>query len=436
VRLHLSAAACAVLIISSACAMGGPGPSAPNPLHIGVDLPLTGPEGPAGVPALNGVQFYVQQHPRLDGFDVSIVSADDAGGGTPSPQLGAANVQRFIADPALVAVIGPFDSTVARAEIPVANAAALGLVSPASSSTCLTRDEFLPAGLNPLRTPIACKDAGLASASELRPAHVNNFFRLAPADVLQGPAAADYAFKNLHILRAAVVSDHEAYGQAMAAAFTSRFEKLGGSIVGSLDFDPNKDSDATAFLKSMKADGAQAVYFGGDTAGKGCLIRAQMQGIFDAGEVTPYLGSDGIAEDPACIQDAGGNAAGIFATVPGVDPGSQPGASETLAAFRLAFGETADYGRYTLIAYDATALLYAAIDRAINASGGRLPVRGNVVSQLSVTSGFAGATGTIGFDAFGDTSQRVVSLYEPVSGATPAAWKLAGSIDYSGALPY
>ena len=429
------ATACTTVVMFSGCVPGGSAVPPANPIHIGVDLPLTGPEGPAGLPALNGIRFFVRQHPQLDGFNVSIVSSDDAGGGPPSPELGAANLRAFVADPALLGVIGPFDSAVARAEIPVANAAALAMVSPAAGSTCLTREDYLPAELNPRHSAIACQDAGLPPASELRPTHVNNFFRLAPADDLQGPAAADYAVKTLHVLRAAVVSDHEAYGQALAAGFTSRFEKLGGSVVGSLDFDPKGSTDATAFLRSAKADGAAAVYFGGVTAGKGCVIRSQMEGIFDLGEATPYLGSDGIAKDPACVRDASANASGIYATVPGVDTSAQASAEPILAAFKLAFGRTGDYGRYTLVAYDATAVLYAAIDRAIKAGAG-LPQRGNVVSQLSVTSGFAGATGKIGFDPYGDTDQRLVSVYEAAVSAPDGAWRLAGTVDYSGALPY
>ncbi|MGH7764036.1 MAG: branched-chain amino acid ABC transporter substrate-binding protein [Candidatus Dormibacteraceae bacterium] len=423
------------MIVTSACTIGASG-AAVEPLHIGVDLPLTGPEARAALPALNGIHFFVQQHPRLDGFDVSIESLDDARMGPPRPDVGAANISSFIKDPALVAVIGPFDSSVARKEIPVANAAGLALISPSTSNPCLTKDTFLPAGLDPTGQAIACKDAGLPSASELRPTHVNNFFRLAPTDDLQGPAAADFAVKNLHLIRAAVISDDEAYGEALADGFTARFQKLGGSVVGRLDFNPATDSDATTFLKRVKADGAQAVYFGGATSGKGCVIRAEMKGIFDGGEASPYLGSDGIAEDPVCIRDAAGNAAGVYATVPAVDAASLPAAAKTIAAFKSAFGRTSDYGPYTMVAYDATAVLYAAIDRAIRAAGGQLPVRGNVVSQLSVTSRFAGTTGTIGFDSLGDTTGRVISVVEP-SGNDPASpWKLSGILDYSVALPY
>jgi branched-chain amino acid transport system substrate-binding protein len=401
-----------------------------------VDLPLTGPEALAAQPALNGIRFFVEQHPTLDGFAVSIDSADDAGGGAPNPQLGALNVASFIRDPALVAVIGPFDSPVARKEIPVANAAALAMVSPSASSPCLTKDMFLPARLDPTGTAITCQDAGLPSASDLRPTHVNNFFRLAPTDDLQGPAAADYAFKTLHVLRAAVISDHEAYGQALAAGFTERFLRLGGSVVGRADLDPKTAGDAGSFLTSMKAAGASAVYFGGSTSGNGCAIRAQMKGMFEAGTATPFLGADGIADDPACVTAAAGNAAGIFATVPAVDARSLPAAGSTLTAFRGAFGRPADYGPFTMVAYDATAVLYAALDRAIRASGGQLPVRGNVISQLSATSGFAATTGTIGFDAAGDTTNRVFSITTPPSADAAGPWTLAGVVDYSAGLPY
>ena len=52
-------------------------------------------------------------------------------------------------------MIGPFDSAVARLEIPIANAAGLAMVSPATSNPCLTRNVFTPALLNPARTEIS-----------------------------------------------------------------------------------------------------------------------------------------------------------------------------------------------------------------------------------------------------------------------------------------
>lgn len=419
-----------------ACDAGGPAVQSRGILHIGVDLPLTGLEGRAATQALNGVRFFVQQHPTVSGFALALSVADDAQGGSPSPQLGAANLRRLLADPTLISMIGPFDSSVARTEIPIANAAALAMVSPTTSSPCLTKDVYLPAGLNPARIAITCKVAGFPSASELRPSHVNNFFRLSTTDELQGPAAADYAYKTLHVLRAAVLSDHEAYGQALADAFTARFVKLGGSVVGHIDVDPAATPDLVSFFKRVKTDGARAIYFGGATSNGVCKARAQMAAVFVAGEATPFLGGDAIAQDPVCIQDAGANVAGIYATVPAVDAGSRLTAAPTIAAFRVAFGNTTDYGPFTLAGFDAAAVVYAAISRAIQAAGGLQPVRGNVISQLSVTANFGGELGMFGFDPAGDTTDRVVSLYEP-GGSNPALpWKLVDAIDYSAALPY
>jgi len=423
------------VLSSAACAGSGPAAPPGPALHLGVDLPLTGGEARGAVPALNGVRFFVQTHPTLDGFSVRLKTADDASGGAPNPNRGAANVLRFLADPNLVAMIGPFDAAVARLEIPIANAAGLAMVTPATSNPCLTRNVFTPALLNPGRTEISCKAAGLPSAADLRPAHTNNFFRLTTTDDLQGAAAADYAFHKLHLLRVAVISDHETYGQGLAYAFAARFTTVGGSIVGRFDIGP-KNRDATTFLSSAKAAGAQAVYYGGDTRPGGCEIRAEMRALFPAGDATPFLGGDGIAEDPACVAAAGANSSGIFASVPFVNADSRPGAASTIHDFKQSFGSSADYGPYTLLAYDATAVLYAALDRAIRGAGGRLPSRADVTHEVAQTSGLAGATGPLGFDGAGDTTNRTVSIFEAVGAYPRAPWKLVDAIDYSARLPY
>jgi branched-chain amino acid transport system substrate-binding protein len=424
-----------LLALASACVGLGAAPVNARYLRIGVDLPLTGGEAPAAIPALNGIRFYVEQHPTVDGFQVQLMPLDDATGGAPSPDVGAADVQRFVADSNVVAMLGPFDSAVARKEIPIANAARLAMVTPATSSACLTRDVFVPARLNPAFTPITCKAAGLPAASELRPEHVNNFFRLSATDELQGAAAADYAFGTLHIFRAAVISDGETYGQGLADAFSARLQRLGGQVVAHVDLDPTT-SDPTGFLNAAKAAGAEAVYYGGVAHSRSCAIRADMKGIFGAGEAAPLLAGDGLAQDPVCIADAGDNGLGIYATVPIVDADVMPVAAPTVRAFKAAHGNISDYGPYTIVAYDATAVLYSAIRRAIEAAAGGLPTRPEVVTQLASTTGYPGVTGFIGFDEAGDATNRQISMFESVGSDPRAPWRLAATIDYSGTLPY
>jgi branched-chain amino acid transport system substrate-binding protein len=418
-------------LLSSAC-LASPSPGQPHKtIRIGVDLPLSGAEARAAAPALYGMKFFVERHPTIDGFDVLLRTADDAG----DPNLGAANVRAFLTDPKVVAMLGPFDAAVARLEIPVANAADLAMVSPATSNPCLTRDIFTPARLNPARTAITCRQAGLPGASELRPNKTNNFFRLTTTDDLQGAAAADYAFRKLRILRAGVISDHEAYGQGLAYAFSARFTSLGGTVLGRFELDP-KNPSAAAFLKSMKDAGAQAIYYGGGTQAGGCGVRAQMAGVFPAGDAAPFLGGDGIAEDPACVSSAGANSAGMFATVPIVDASTRPAAAATIRDFKATFGNTADYGPYTVVAYDATAVLYAALEQAIKAAGGGIPDRAVITALVAETSGLAGATGNLGFDAAGDTMNRVVSVVEATGPDPRAPWKLVDAVDYSTRPPY
>jgi branched-chain amino acid transport system substrate-binding protein len=435
VRRGSPAFAAACLLLFGACGWGSsPAPAPKSAIHIGVDLPLSGGERRAALPALNGIKFFVQQHPTVAGFPVVIVPLDDTSGGRPSGNQGVTNIESFIADQNLVAVIGPFNAGVARKQIPVANAAGLAMISPATSNPCLTKDVFLPMQLSPSRNELTCKDTGLPSATELRPNLVNNFFRLSTTDTLQGPAAADYAFKTLDLLRVAVISDHEVYGQGLAAAFNARYQKLGGTVAGNLDVDIKAQPDVTAFLKSMKAAKARAIYFGGFD--RGCLVRAQMKTVFDSGDAVPFLGGDGIAHDPACTKDAGANAAGMFATVPIVNADTRVGAAAGIKAFKAAFSSASDYGPYTMLAYDATAVLYHAIELAIREAGGHPPSRGSVIKQLSATTDFAGSTGTIGFDKAGDTTNRVVTILEPAVSDLRGAWKFVDSVDYSGSLPY
>jgi branched-chain amino acid transport system substrate-binding protein len=435
--LKASAVACGALLLTlPACSTDNAGVASDRAITIGVDLPLTGAEGSAGIATLNGVRFFVQRHPVLDGFTISIDARDDPAGASQATARGLKNLESLIAQPRVLAVIGPFDSSVARAQIPIANRAHLALVSPGTSSRCLTKEPFLPALLNPARTAITCKAAGLPSPAELRPTGVNNFFRLSTTDELQGPAAADYATSQLHLQRVAVLTDGEAYGQGLADSFTARFIHLGGTVVAHLDLDPSKTIDATAFLQAAKNDRAQGVYYGGTSSNHACVLRSQMTSVFGADAAAPLLGGDGIALDPTCVGDAGAAATGIYATVPAADPLHVDSASPVIAAFRAQYGRPEDFGPATIPAYDATGVVYQALDRAIRASAGNMPARDSVVAVIAATTAYSGSTGVFGFDPAGDTTLRLVSIFKPASPDLDMGWTWLTTIDYSSALPY
>lgn len=427
-----TAIAMLALLTASACTGGATPSTEPDAVAIGVDLPLSGADGISGTATLHGIQYYVQKHPTVDGKEINLVIKDDAVKGTHNPERGAANVQALIATGGLLGIIGPLDSNVARAELPIANQASLALVSPSASDTCLTKDVFLPSSLNVTAKDITCSDASQLTAKELRPLPTNNFFRLATTDDYQGPAAADYAYKALHKLKVAVMSDGEVYGQALASGFSIRFVMDGGSVVDHADFNPAPPPDYTTFLKKAKADGAQAIYFGGVTSNGVCSARAGMKGIFDAS--APFLGGDGIAEDATCVSAAGAQAVGIYATVPAVNADSLPAALPTIGAFKSVFPGKTDYGAYTMAAYDATGLLVDAIHRAFAVLGGKFPTRVAVLAQVAATN-YPGVIGPIAFTPEGDITAKIVSVYEAQSSDPLAAWAFQGAIDYSTKAP-
>src|SRR5437899_2146251 len=132
----------AVLIVATfvafACGNTGGGTSSKGTIDIGSDLPTSGADASSGLPTQYGAAFAVSQKGTVKGFTLHFVPYDDAVNGKHEPRRGAQNVQQMISDTKLLGMVGPFNSGVAAAEIPVANQAPLALISPSNTNECLT----------------------------------------------------------------------------------------------------------------------------------------------------------------------------------------------------------------------------------------------------------------------------------------------------------
>ena len=73
---------------------------------------------------------------------------------------------------------------------------------------------------------------------------------------------------------------------------------------------------------------------------------------------------------------------------------------------------TADIGAYSANAYAAAMIEIAAIEKAIKANGGKMPTRADVLKNIAATNNFDTPIGKIGFDANGDTTAGILSLYK------------------------
>lgn len=414
--LSISTVLTAVALVAAACGGGGTGASTSAPagssgaaattaaasggeIIIASDLPTSGADASSGLPTQNGAAFAVSQLKTYKGITITFKPFDDTVNGVHDPQKGAQNVQQMLSDPKVLAMVGPFNSNVARAEIPIANNGPLAMMSPSNTNECLTQ------------TFPYCDPQPKA----LRPTGKNNYFRIAAPDTVQGPAMADYILKTLKLTKVAVFSDNETFGKGVADNFVKRLTAGGGTLTNRSDFDWKTTNDFKPFINDAKAKGAQAIYAGATSATKACIVRSQMAGILDV----PFTGPDGIGDDQ-CLKDAGSNTANMYFTNAAGDANQNPDAASTVAAFKQAYPKASDVGAYTFPAYDCAFILLDAIKRAIDANGGKVPSRQQVIDAVQATSGLKGTVGTYAFDANGDPKSATMAFWK--TKGTPAAW--------------
>ena len=358
-------------------------------IKIGVDLPVSGADASIGIPTQNGAVLAVEEA-NAKGFaggkfklDSSLL--DDAVQGKHDPAAGAQNVKTFIADSAVLAMVGPFNSNVAKSEIPLTNDAGLAQISPSNTNDGLTIGD---------------------DAKKLRTAHpdVNSYFRVCTRDAKQGAALAQVAADRLKLKKVFVIDDNETYGKGLADVFDASFRQMGGSVLGHEHITANQ-VDFKALLTKIKAQSPDAVFFGGNTSTGGGLIRKQMA---DAGMAkTPMLGGDGISDDEFEKQ-AGDAANGSYMTVASPDATKLPSAKSFVDAYKARF--KGDVGPYSANAYTAAKIEIAAIEKAIADAGGKMPTRADVLKYIAATKDFDSPIGKVGFDANGDTTSPVLSL--------------------------
>jgi len=299
----------------------------------------------------------------------------------------------MVNNPKILGLVGPFNSGVARAMIPIGSKANLVMISPANTNECLTQTF---AYCDP--QPAALRD----------PSQPNNYFRIAAPDTVQGPAMADFAYDTLKITKIAIWSDNETFGKGVADNFSKRFVSKGGTVVVRSDFDTKTTSDFKPFLQRAKDGGAQGIYAGATSATKGCIPRAQSKGIIDV----PYMGPDGIG-DSQCIKDAGDQATDkMYFTNAAADAAQDPANKDLIAAFTKAFPQKDDTGAYTFPGYDCAKILIDAIGRAIDTAGGNMPTRRQVLDAVQKTDKLKLSTGTYSFDKLGDPTSATMAFYQ------------------------
>jgi len=363
--------------------------AAPSPapagrvVKIGIDLPLSGGDASVGISTEQGAQLAIAQMQKSmpHGYTLQGEALDDSVQGVHNPEQGVSNVRSFISDVAVLAVVGPYNSNVARAEIPVTNAAGTAQIGPSVVADNLT--------IGP-------------DAQQLRRANpsMNTFFRVCTTDSRQGSALAQFA-RSLGFKRAYIIDDNETYGLDLADRFEKDFVADGGAVLARDHLAKNTQDFKSLLLKVLAAN-PDVVFFGGVTSTGGGLIRKQM---FSVGlGKTAYMGGDGLA-DLATV--AAAQADGSYYTLAAPDATRLPSAQAFVKAYRAKYNS--DIGPYSANAYAAAQVAADAIIRAIG-KGGAMPSRAAVVTRVASTK-LDTPIGPISFDKYGDVTNPVLSLY-------------------------
>lgn len=393
--------ACLAMLLAG-CNSGGTGSgNTGGKLCIGTDFPTSGTDASEGQPAENGVRLAVMQNQNLgNGYTLEVRSFNDV-----SPQTGihdgptgAQNVQQMVGLKCLVAMVGPFNSGVAGAEMPIAANAELPMISPSNTNVGLTLRQY-------------ATENGFNFDSLHPPGKPENYFRISGNDVVQGTVDADLTItakpdglgaKNVYVL-----DDTEPYGKGLANYFIKELTAKGGAIIGH-DEISSMTSPAQLPTLAAKIVGTHpdAVFFGGVTSNDGGLMRAQ---LVQAGYTGPYVGGDGIAEDPAFLTQAGAAAEGTYGSVaaPDLSTFTTGKAKQFVDDYQAAFNSAP--GPYSANSYDAAIIEIQAIKSLISA--GKTVTRAALVDLIHQTQ-YDGVTGHISFDANGDNSgTKVFSIY-------------------------
>jgi branched-chain amino acid transport system substrate-binding protein len=380
-------------------------------IKIGTTLPVSGKEVTNGKPAENGAHLAVDdanKNHTIPGYTLVFDPKDNTGpSGVHDPAVGAANARALIGDALVAGIVGPFNSSDAKAEMPITNLAPIALISPANTNPCLTKEG----------AAVGCTGAN-DIVPTMRPTGKINYFRIATTDDHQGPAGADYLYKTLGYKKVYVIDDAETYGIGIADAFSKEWQTLGGTVLGRSS-EPSSTTSYVALLTTIASKHPDVIYFGGLNSTGGDLIRQQMLQVPGL-QKTPIGGGDGIVtSDYAKIIpfNQGGPAYGTIATV---DQTQVSSTQAFLTEYYSVYG-VANIGAYSAAGFDCANILIQAIKTAL-ANGAHTPssssddagaktFRAAVIAAIQGIS-FNGILGHQSFDQNGDTTNKVITIYK------------------------
>lgn len=343
---------------------------------IALALPLTGDIASLGQGIKRAIQMGIDETnaAKTLPFEIEAVAYDDRS--DPKEAVNVAN--RIVADPAVIAVIGHFNSGCSIPASRVYAQAGLPMISPASSNPELTHQQLSPQWAWP-----------------------RSVFRVNTTDNVQGAYGADFVFKDLKVKRVGIIHDKTAYGQGVAEEFQKRFVANGGTV-SAFEGLQTGDRDFRSLLTRVKATNPEALYFGGMFSEGGILVRQ----LRDIGFKGPFIACEA-NYDPSFLSVAGKAAEGAYVTFLGSPPELLPSAKNFVEKYKARYpnDQLKSYDHY---GYEVSMLLVDALQKVG-------PDRAKIIDYLHNVK-FEGVLGVTQFDEKGDTLNKTITLFKVVDG--------------------
>lgn len=361
--------------------LGGGGSSANNgganqTYKIGFIGALSGANAQLGINERQGAQVAIDQA-NTSGkykFKVKLIPQDSEGDPAKAPAAATA----LISDPTIIAVLGPAFSGESEAVNP---------------NFC---------GASP---PIPIVTAS-ASRGTLQTHGWKCWHRIIPNDNVEGTQGADWLART-GSKRVFVLNDLSAYGKGVADTMASEL-KTKGVTVTTNGVDGITTNNYNPIAQTIKASGADALFYGGYAAGAAKLAKALTAAGFKGRLVT---GNGGKSSD--FTKDAGQSGNGWYFTCGCQDATIAPTAKAFTAAYTTKWNTPPS--TYSPEAFDAANLLMDSISKA---SANGAATRTSVLDALNKED-FTGITTQIKFQENGEltTSNLIVNLFQQTAGA-------------------
>ena len=204
VRSGLKLAAFLAVTVLASVATTVVAPAQQKAVTLGITLPLTGADADDAAFIKNGFMTAIEEANAkggVAGYKINVVVYDSgtATAGQYDPAQAATNTKKLVADPTVVANLGPEMSGEGKAMTPILSEADLATITPSSTNPDIT---------NP------------AMAAQFKPKGKAIYFRTVTTDAFQGPNMANFFAENLKVKSIFVLDDSGAYGVGIAELFS------------------------------------------------------------------------------------------------------------------------------------------------------------------------------------------------------------------------